>query len=91
MKQKKPILDGQTRWGSSYDMIARLQQLRQFCETMSDAHPEIKLSSLQWERSASLVIALKPAKIASNLFQSEQLTAGDFYAGWLKCKIETEK
>ena len=29
-----------------------------------------------------------PAKITTNIFQQEQLTAGDFYGAWMKCKAE---
>ena len=93
LKKKNPILDGKTRWGSSYDMIARLQKLRTFCEGMSEdsEHTFLKLSELQWEKNNTLVTALKPAKIASKLFQSEQLNPGDFYVAWLNCKSEIEK
>ena len=74
-------------------MIASLQQLRTFCEGMSEdsEHTFLKLSELQWEKNNTLVTALKPAKIASKLFQSEQLNPGNFYVAWLKCKSEIEK
>ena len=49
------------------------------------------MSSNDWIQSKLIVSALKPAKIATKLFQSELMTAGDFLGPWLKLKIDTEK
>jgi hypothetical protein len=38
--------------------------------------------------SIYVLSALLPAKIATNILQKEQLTTGDFYGAWMKCKAE---
>ena len=91
---KKPILDCKTRWGSSCNMLGRLLQLRNFCDEMCkgvDGDKTLKLSDQQWERIDRLYNGLLPAKITSAVLQTEQLTVGDFYVAWIKCRSEIEK
>ena len=86
-----PILDVPTRWHSCVDMLIRLENLKDFCNGLSDAYPELKLSEEDWESINQLIMALEPAKKATKVFQSEQLTMGDFLAEWINWKGKTSK
>ena len=88
MKIKKPKIDCPTRWSSSCDMISRLIELRSFCEQMAAADENLIRSDDEWQQYSNVLSALLPAKFATNIFQKEQLTAGDFYGAWMKCKAE---
>lgn len=66
-------------------------KLKPFCDRYSDAHPELSFSEEEWEDIIELNHALEPAKVATKIFQLEQLTLGDFYGAWLTCKLETKK
>ncbi|KAJ8338007.1 hypothetical protein SKAU_G00369730 [Synaphobranchus kaupii] len=85
------IVDRPSTWLSTHDMLQHLCQLRTFCQDMAPNIEELHLKGSEWEEMVLLVCALKPAKVTARLFQSEQLTAGDFFGAWLKCKIETDK
>jgi len=89
--QKKSIIDCPTRWHSTHDMLERLLELKPFCVDMSSSIPELQMSSDYWLKIEMIVSVLKPAKITTKLFQSENMTAGDFLGAWIKLKIDTEK
>lgn len=72
-------------------MMQSLIQVKPFCENYQDVYPELELSDDEWDDIIQLTDGLEPAKIATKLFQHEQLTFGDFYGAWLKCKFDTRK
>ena len=88
-KLKSPILDVPTRRHSMCDMLERVIELKQFCEDTKSTVPELNLSNREWETMENVTRALQPAKYANKDLQLEQLTCGDFYGVWLKCKSET--
>lgn len=91
-KLKLPILDCLTRWHSTYDMIERIQYLKEFIQIMVANDPKLKKISFNisdWQQVEILAKTLLPAKICTKKLQSEQLTLSDFYGIWISCKIET--
>ena len=78
------------RWGSKVDMLICLRLLKEFCDNNCEAFPDLKLSKEQWSEINQLIAELMPSKKSTKMFQSEQLTLGDFYATWIRCKMETE-
>lgn len=85
----QPTLDCETRWGSEYDMVDSLLDLRTFCEEMDD--DAYNLSRREWKVLEELRRCLKPARMCTLELQKEQLTMGDFYNSWLQCKILTRR
>ncbi|KAK3925995.1 E3 SUMO-protein ligase ZBED1 [Frankliniella fusca] len=49
------------------------------------------LKPAEWDCIEAYCTSLEPAKIATMLFQREQLTVGDCYAAWLRCEEATKK
>ncbi|KAE9521652.1 hypothetical protein AGLY_017948 [Aphis glycines] len=84
-KLKTPILDCLTRWNSTYDMLERLQYLKDFIQNMSVNDKTYH----DWQQVETISKALLPAKVCSKKLQTEQLTMTDFYGAWIFCKIQT--
>ncbi|CAI6373473.1 unnamed protein product [Macrosiphum euphorbiae] len=84
---KQAILDIETRWNSTFNMLYRLIELKQFCVT----NEQIILSSNDWNLVGKIVTALEPAKIATVQMQSNSLTPGDVYGIWLKTEMSLSK
>ena len=72
-------------------MMRSLIKVKPFCENYQDVYPELELAEDEWNDIIELTDGLEPAKIATKIFQHEQLTFGDFYGAWLKCKFDTRK
>jgi hypothetical protein len=91
--QKKPIIDCLTRWCSTCLMLERLIELREFITELTNKgkNQNLKLTEQDWSRIEDIVKVLKPARILTNVLQSEQLTIGDFYGSWLRCQLEISK
>ncbi|CAI6355747.1 unnamed protein product [Macrosiphum euphorbiae] len=80
---KQAILDIETRWNSTFNMLSRLIELKPFCIT----NEQIILSSNDWNSVEKIITALEPAKIATVQMQSNSLTPGDVYGIWLKTQM----
>ncbi|XP_065322485.1 uncharacterized protein LOC135929709 [Gordionus sp. m RMFG-2023] len=89
MKLPKPVLSCH-RWHSTHDMLERLILLKPNIEDFFTEQSDYLLTE-DWKEIITIVEILKPLKIATKQFQSEQLTLTDFYAAWLRCCIELEK
>lgn len=86
-KFQQAILDCPTRWDSTVNMLERLMKLREYC---SNNYSRFDLEEDLWAKIHETVQALKPCRQLSKILQKEQLTMGDFYINWLRCKLETE-
>ncbi|XP_048884971.1 uncharacterized protein LOC125750773 [Brienomyrus brachyistius] len=89
--QTQAVTDYPNRWLSTFDMLERLCLLKTFCEDMAPTIPELYLNESEWDEINQLVWTLQPAKMTTKLLLLDQMTAGDFFGAWLKCKIETDK
>jgi hypothetical protein len=67
LKQKIPIFDRKTQWCSSFGMIGRLLELRNFCDGISAGNSDVNLTVDQWNRLKTIFEALQPAKIATKV------------------------
>lgn len=83
---KQPILDVPTRWSSSFKMLERLLELKNFCQESEEENQDFHLPQKTWASISLLCEALQPINEATINFQSEQLTLSDFYGQWLRCK-----
>lgn len=93
-KLKMPILDCNTRWHSTFDMLDRTITLKSFIQNMSGNDLKLKkycLSIFEWKQIETISEVLLPAKICTKKLQSEQLTLSDFYGAWITCKIQIKK
>ncbi|XP_061415874.1 uncharacterized protein LOC133347541 [Lethenteron reissneri] len=86
---KMPVFNCYTRWQSTFDMLECILELKDFCQYMAMSNPDLMLDDNVWDRIECLLAALKPAKMATKHFQTEQLTIGDVYGAWIKCHLET--
>lgn len=85
-----PILDNDTRWGSTYLMLKRLIHLRPLCEQLSLANNVFNLQPEVWNKLEKLKIILeKPYDVTVKL-QSANITPGEFLKEWSKLKRDLE-
>lgn len=95
-KLKLPQLDCPTRWGSTYEMIDRLNKAK---DVLSDIEAienktedeNFDASSMLWEFVESYTCIMNPLQKTIVKFQEEQLHYGNFYALWLTCKLTTNQ
>ena len=77
---KEAIMDQATQWGSTYNMVKRLVELRPVLTDM--ANPDVTLTELQWKKLEELEDVLRlPFKVTKKL-QEEYLTPGMFLKEW---------
>lgn len=77
---KGAILDQATRWGSTYQMIERILELKATLVDMASA--EVALTELQWNQIEELKRLLVLPFIATKNLQSADLTPGEFLKEW---------
>ena len=83
----KPILDVETRWHSTIDMLMVLLVFRAYGYPIK----KYNLPDFEWDQVELYVKSLMPAKVATKLLQEEALLMSDLYLIWEKCKIDTQK
>ena len=59
---KKPMLNVITRWNSTFDMIERLLELKQFCISNSGDDKELISDDKIWHFMQDFVTVFKPIK-----------------------------
>lgn len=52
---KYAIIDNETRWNSVYNMLFRLLELKEFCQTHHNTNTELKLKKSEWDSIKSIV------------------------------------
>ena len=77
-----PVIDVETRWGSTYGMIKRLIELSGFCQEYESPNEKLKLTVLQWQRLQEMAETLAPVRLLTNQLQSSQLTPGQILGHW---------
>lgn len=76
-KKNKAILDNNTRWNSTFDMLERLKTLKDFCSEVPGE--ELYCSLTFWDAIDDLLSSLRPAKMSTKKLQAEQLTLECFF------------
>ena len=69
-------------------MLVRVTELREFCMEMSPGNQELSLNEEQWEEIEQVIDSLKPPKEAMTSVQGSQVTVGDFFLSWMRCKVD---
>ncbi|XP_034252574.1 uncharacterized protein LOC117652049 [Thrips palmi] len=94
-KMPLPQLDVVTRWGSTYDMLKSVANLRNFLDYTfqwsNSARMEYDLSDEEWERVDGILEDLKPVRLATTQLQREDITLGEFFAVWSGVVLALEK
>lgn len=83
----KAVLDNDTRWHSTLDMLLAIKILKVYAVALQ----KINLSAANWDLIYLYNESLMPAKIATKSLQSESLVLFEFYLIWVRCLKETEK
>lgn len=79
-KSKKAIIDVETRWGSSCDMLNRLLELKEVCKDVSDTFNELNVTDDQWRKTEIIVCTYILYYLIFNLiFKMLQLVISKFY------------
>lgn len=81
-QQKLPqaVIDMPVRWDSTADMLERLQKLKTFCIQ------HFEVSADTWSNLDKYLDILQPCRYLSKILQKEELTIGDFYIAWMRCR-----
>ena len=87
--KKGAIIDQVTRWVSTYCMIHRLIELKQFLVDM--ANPDVTLTQQQWEQLENLENLLKFPYEVTKILQEEDLAPGKFFNYWKKLEYHVSK
>ncbi|XP_055527128.1 uncharacterized protein LOC129719753 [Wyeomyia smithii] len=86
-----PFLDGDTRWGSAYLMINRLQDEKDFIISLLPPQLLKSFNTKFWQRVDQFVLAAKPVYILTKRIQEETLLCGSFYLYWQECCLELQE
>lgn len=89
--RKAPIIDCATRWSSTYYMLERLLELKDFIVSVESFMPAgCKMTENDWRTLEAILCILKFFESLTKKLQAVQYTVSDFYAAWTELKIEME-
>lgn len=89
---RKPIIDCLTRWSSTYYMLERLLELKDFYKSMIAFMPSnCKMNDADWQAMEMILSILKLFEVLTKKLQAVKFTVSDFFAAWteLKCEMES--
>jgi len=86
---KGMLIDMPTRWGSTYLMLKRLQELKAVILDM--ASPEAHLIEQEWRDLDQMIIALNIPHLATIKLQKEHLTPGECMLAWKRVSFDLDK
>jgi hypothetical protein len=89
---KTAIMHQVTRWNSTYLMLVRLLELKDFCVKFQDHkdYTELKIASRDWEKITKLVEVLRSVANLTSTLQAEDLTVPDFVYHWYAMKMKLQ-
>lgn len=79
------------RWNSTYNMLARLLELKAFCQEHEKIYKKLYCSIEMWSLIDEIVQSLAPCSKATIRLQSENLTITDVYRILNLCHMETHQ
>lgn len=82
------ILDCETRWKSTFFMLERLRELKNFIKDYEETFPDLKLSDAEWDDVERMITTLKPLVVTTERLEAEELTMADLIAFWTECKLQ---
>lgn len=83
-----PKLDGDTRWGSSYEMVNRIKELQPCILELLPANLQKEYNEKFWQTVDRFVQSTFPLYILTKRIQEESLTCGTMYLCWKECCLE---
>ena len=85
---KAALMNQVTRWNSTYLMLKRLMDLKEFCLKFQDqkGFHDLKVDSMTWDKFEQLVLILEEAATLTTQLQAENLLVPDFIYGWMSMK-----
>lgn len=86
--RKMPILDGETRWGSAYLMVKRIEDQKDFVQGLLPAELQREFNDKFWMTIERFVKATFPVYLLTKRIQEESLTCGTMYLYWKECCLE---
>lgn len=85
--KSKPKLSCDTRWNSEYDMAVSLRNEKEFIIGITKNDKDVALKEEIWKFIEDFVEGFQPVAQLTLSLQSSQITLGDFYLLWVRCKL----
>ena len=89
--QLLPMIDVETRWGSSFLMLKRLLALKVVVQDYAAASHELHMPERTWQQVQKLADILEQPYAVTVRLQSADLTAGTFFKEWCRLRELLEK
>lgn len=83
-----PMLDGDTRWGSSHLMVSCINKQKAFIQELLPADLQNEYNEKFWITVERFVRSTLPLYILTKRVQEEALTGGTMYLSWKECCLE---
>lgn len=88
---RMPVIDCLTRWSSTYYMLKRLVELKDFYSSMISFMPfNCKLNDSDWHNLNGILNILSFFESTTKKLQAVNFTVADFYYVWHELKLELE-
>lgn len=88
---RSPIIDCLTRWSSTFGMLERLKELKEFYLSVTSFMPAgCKMTDSEWQALNGILGILKWFESLTTKLQSVSFTVSDFYSAWIEIKLEME-
>lgn len=86
---RSPKMDCLTRWSSTYYMLERLVELKDFYISMISFMPsKCKMSDSEWHNLDGILQILRLFESLTKKLQAVNFTVADFYGAWQELKME---
>lgn len=85
-KKSIPSLDVLTRWNSTYLMVEKLFDLKEFLAEQSNVNIDV-----DWDWMETYIDAFKDSYEATLKLQEKQLVYSEFFIIWMELKLKCEK
>ena len=86
-KHTLPILDCETRWGTTFLMLQSLINGKEFLIYLALTNEALLLSDSDWSSIEEMAAALKPMHQLTKVLQYKSLTAGQLLGEWVKTRL----
>lgn len=90
-KLNQAIIDQKSRWSSTYLMIVRLLELKEFCEHKSPLLRGLNISAEKWKSLKEICDVLKPFAELTTHLKSEKLDVTQFVGFWKLAMFKVEQ
>ena len=86
-----PILEVETRWGSTFNMLKRIHVFKDVIQDYAAAAPELHITEAMWNEREKLLLGVLEEPYADTIrLQSATLTPGTFMKEWVKLRTHLD-